>query len=164
MISKTVILTALLFAGIGLFTSRPQVLQWLNTQSPETAFFLWYILLFAFVEISSLVLFKRLDLSSLRIGVGVVMLVFAVGIVLYFPASTYSLIAVGANPSGTPSFLLASEDQFAYDVWHTFLPWVGNDILGILVYGLTPFLLVILAASVISPAKFSRAVKGLLRA
>lgn len=164
MITRTAFLTVLLFAGLGLIISRPIVLLFLNTQSPEVAFFLWYLLLFAYIEFASFVIFRRFDLSAIRGGLGIIILVFGAGIIFYWAASGYALTVVGANPQGTPPFLLASEDQLVYNLWRTALPFVGNDALGFLTYVVTPALLVLLSSFILSPKVFDRTVKSILRA
>jgi len=157
------VLVAFLLGGLGFFTSRPFLLQWLNTQNPILAFLLWYVLLFSFVQLGSLLIFHRLDYTTLRLGIGILVIAFAGGIVLYWPASTYSLNVVGATQAGTPSFLIASEDQLVYSFWQFFLPFASNDALGILTYAITPALLVLIAGLFVAPRQFSAAFRGLLR-
>lgn len=156
------IILALLLGFLGLIVSRPELLNWLNSQNANVDFVLWYVLLFAYIQFASLILFHRFDLATLRGGVGVLILIFAWGIVSYWPASGYSLAAVGANFNGTPSFLVASEDQLTYAGWQTLLPWLANFWLGVLTYILTPILLGLAAVAIIGPRRALRAFSDLL--
>lgn len=163
---RTSIVVALLLGGLGLVVSRPQILLWLNQQSPELDFVAWYILLFVYLQVTSFVLFRRLDILSFRYGFAAIILYFAASIVFFWPASNYALIAVGASPvgqGGTPAFLLATEDQITYAFWHTFLPFVGNDVMGLLIYVVTPILLVLFVALFLAPKQLGAALRGLLR-
>src|SRR6267143_1345660 len=113
---KTAIKVSLLLGGFGLLLSRPFLLNFVNNQNPIFDFFL----------------FKRVDPTTFRYGIGAIMLYFAAGIVFYWPASQYALTTVGASPvgaGGTPPFLLASEDQITYEIWHFLLPFASNDVL-----------------------------------
>ncbi len=159
----TAVVVAFLLGALGLFTSRPQVLQWLNGQGPIVAFLLWYVLLFTFIQIGSFLMFHKFDIRTIELGLGVILIAFAGGIVLYWPASDYSLSEVGANPSGVPSFLIASEDQLVYVLWRGLLPGASTDILGLLTYVLTPIVLVLVSGIFIAPRQLTAAFRGLLR-
>jgi len=162
MVRRFVLVLALLVGGLGFIVSRPLILRWLSEQSPITAFFLWYVLFFAYIQVVSLVLFRRLDMRSLEAGLGIVLIVFALGIVLYWPASDYALRVVGGSESA-PSFLLATEDQITFQFWSSVLPGLGNDVLGVLTYAVTPALLILLASFFIAPSRFRQAVWHVLR-
>ncbi len=163
MIPRPVLVVAFLFGGLGLIVSRPEILSWVDSQGPVIAFVAWYVLFFAYLQFTSVVIAHRIDLGTLRASVGIVILIFAFGIVDYFPASQYSLIVVGANPAAVPSFLIASEDQLTYVFWNAILPGFPNFWMGILIYFVTPIILVIVAAFVIGPRNLVRSAQLLFR-
>lgn len=162
LMSRAVLGIALLLGGLGFIVSRPTVLLFLDAQSPVSAFVLWYLLFFAYIQAASLVLFHRIDVGTFRGGIGILMLTFAWGIVAYFPASGYALIAIGQSSSQVPSFLLASEDELTYLFWHGLLPGLANYWAGILTYVITPAALGVAAVFVIGPRRILTAFSRLL--
>jgi uncharacterized membrane protein len=143
-----------LFAGLGILVSRFFVLHWLSGQAAVVLFFLWYAVLFGFTQVVAMALDEQSagvwEPRHLAIGLAVVLLVFAAGIVLYWPTSTYSVLAAGQDPSQVPSYVLATEDEVVYQGWYA-LGVHDLTALGILTYGLTPFLLVFVAVTLLKP-------------
>ncbi len=161
LIGKFAAKAAIVVGAMGLVVSRVSVLRWLNGESALVAFVLWYALFYVWIILAYVFLFGHIDPRIFRVSLGITLIGFALGIVLYWPASDYALQVVGANPSGTPSFLLATEDQV------TLMFWSGVGVsdtflLGILTYVITPIALILVAAMVITPTRFKNAIKALL--
>ncbi len=137
-------------AGLGILVSRFVVIQWLGQQGAVVLFILWWLVLYVFVNVLAYAVQEDWEPSYARVSLGILMIAFAIGIVLYWPTSTYAVLASGGDPSQVPSFVLATEDEVTYQAW-----WVlgVRDLtaLGILTYGLTPFLLIFAGVSLISP-------------
>ena len=149
-----------LFAGLGVLVSRFTVLQWLDAQSAVVLFFLWYLVLYVFLNVIAWAVEEDWEPRHAGVTLGILLLVFAAGIVLYWPTSTYAVLAAGEDPSQVPSFVLATEDEVVYQGWYA-LGVRDLTALGILTYGLTPFLLVFAAVTLISPEAVQEALSRL---
>ncbi len=162
----TALKVAAVFAGLGVLVSRAFVLQWLSGQAAVALFFLWYAVLFAFTQVIAMALDEQaMDLwepRHLAVGLAVVMLVFAAGIVLYWPTSTYAVLATGGDPSQVPSYVLATEDEVTYWGWWS-LGVRDLTALGVLTYGVTPFLLVFAAVTLLRPETVQDAIANVFR-
>ncbi len=160
--TKFAIKTALLLAGFGLLFSRFAFIQFLNREQALTLLLLWYVVLFAFIQVGSYYLFHRVNTDTMRVGVGLVLLWFAAGIVIYWPASEYSILVVGGDPASVPPYLIATEDELAFYFWFHVLNVKDLFWSGVLTYAVAPFLLVLAAVFLVTPESFRRAVKEIL--
>ena len=154
----------LFLAGLGYLGSARFILVYLDTQTALAAFLLWYVLFYLYILIVGFVLFHGLERGvwrmlqprHLRVTFGIVIFTFAVGIVLYWAASGWSLRAVGLSTGSVPPFLIASEDGVTYSFWNLFLP---PDPSGWMTYYVTPFVLGFIATYVLTPQKTTQALK-----
>ncbi len=162
-LTKFALKAAAIFAVMGFIVSRPIVLVFLNQQSDVMDLFLWYVLFFIVLQFAFLILFGRLDVTTMRVAFGLLLVSFAFGIWLYWPASDYAIIAVGGNPGTVPSFLTASEDEVTFKALAALLGMGNLQLLGILTYVVVPTLLFLAGAIVIGPRQVRMAVRILLR-
>ena len=120
---------ALVVGGLGLLLSRFFVIRWASAQTPAVLLLVWYGVLFAITQVVfPLVLGNEgiWDPHHAQVGLGFVLVWFAIGIVAYFPASTYSVLVSGANPAAIPPYLISSEDQVTYQAWNGVLGPLGT--------------------------------------
>ena len=119
--TRTALKVAGVFAGLGVLVSRFTVLQFLDAQSAVVLFFLWYAVLYVFLNVLAIVVGEDgfWEPKYGRVTLGIVLIVFAAGIVLYWPTSTYAVLATGADPSQVPSYVLATEDELVYQGWRS---------------------------------------------
>ncbi len=138
---RTAAKVALVVGGLGFLISRVFVIRWASSQSPLVLVAAWYGILFALTQVVfPLVLGDESGLWEPHhavVGLGFVLVWFAIGIVAYFPASTYSILVSGANPAAIPPYLISTEDQLTYAFWSAAFPGLGavgvNVIAGFLV-------------------------------
>ena len=143
-----VLKVALVVGLFGLIMSRKQLLEWIAPMSSLNALILWYICFAVFLSVLGFWVLG--GHWNARYTIALVMISWALGIVLYFPISSYSTGITGANLTGVEA---ATEDY----VTNSALSSIGiSDSTGIITYAIVPFLLILLAGLVIAPNWFGR--------
>ena len=146
---------ALLIAALGLIVSYGPLLAWLATQDPATDFFLWYVLLGAWIATAYYLLFG--EFISVKLDAAILLLYFALGTVLYWAASDAALQNAGLPSGGSiPAFLLASEDQLISEAFLALGVPIWLTI--ILTYAVVPAILIFIALALIAPNRSKSAV------
>lgn len=153
---------ALLVAGLGFFISRGSVLVYIATLDPTATFILSYVVLYVWILLVGLVLSRRPpDVKILKFSVALIILTFAFGVVLYWPASACAVLATGGNPATVPSFLLSSEDQVVCQ-GYIGLGITNVELLLFLTYVLTPFVLTFISVYIIAPQQARKFVRSII--
>jgi len=138
----------------GFIMSRKQVLEWIAPMSSLNALVLWYIFFGVFVTLLGFWVFSAR--WTPRHTLAVLLISWALGIVLYFPISSYSTGITGAHLTGVES---ATEDF----VTMSFLSSIGiNDSTGIITYAVMPFLLILASGLIVAPNTFSRVMRAIV--
>ncbi len=151
---KPLFVFALFIAILGWIETRPEVLHFLDTQDPITVFLLWYAVLASFVFGIGKILFPK-HTKHKRV-LAVMIIYFAIGIVNYWPASSY-VNQVTNKPAS--SILNASEDGIVYSFFDKMgLPSAINVIA---TYVVTPVVLIAVAFYMMTPATFKKALEAI---
>jgi len=151
---RAVLHVAILVGLFGFIMSRKQVLEWIAPMSSLNALILWYVFFGVFVSLLGFWVFSAR--WTPRHTLAVLLISWALGIVLYFPISSYSTGITGARLTGVES---ATEDF----VTMSFLSSIGiNDSTGIITYAVVPFLLILAAGMVVAPNTFSRVMRAIV--
>ena len=152
MIQKMVFKVAVVVGLFGLIMSRRQVLDWVAPMTSMDALAVWYI---AYAIFLSVLGFYVIGAHwNLRYTVALLLITWALGIVLYFPISSYSTGITGAQLTGVES---STEDYVTMSALNS----IGiNDSTGIITYAVVPFLLILISGLVIAPNLFSRIFKA----
>ena len=143
---------AVIVGLFGLIMSRRQVLDWVAPMTSMDALVVWYI---AYAIFLSVLGFYVIGVHwNLRYTVALLLITWALGIVLYFPISSYSTGITGAHLTGVES---ATEDY----VTMSCLSGMGiNDSTGIITYAIIPAILILIAGIIVAPNLFSRIFKA----
>ena len=154
--NPNVLKIALLFGLFGLFMSRPVVISYIASLTPGYALLLWYILFGIFLTLLGYSVLQ--GRWNLRYTFASLMVMWAIGIILYYPVSEYSWNITGAHLTGIES---ATEDAVTYSfLTHT----IGlDDSAGLLTYVFIPVILILIAGYVVAPRLFNQILRMGLR-
>jgi hypothetical protein len=154
MLSRVVLRVSLLVALFGLVMSRKVVLEWIAPMTATNALVVWYAAFGIFLTLLGYLVFS--SKWSPRFTIALLLISWALGIVLYLPISDYSTSITGAQLTGVEA---ATEDMITYQ----FLSGLGiHDSSGIITYAVIPFLLLILAGSIVAPNLFARTLRAVV--
>jgi hypothetical protein len=122
--------------------------------SSLNALILWYVFFGVFITILGFTVFQAR--WNPRYTLALLIISWALGIVLYYPISSYSTDITGAQLTGVES---ATEDAATM----SWLSSIGiNDSTGIITYAIVPALLILLSGWVIAPSLFSRTFRSVV--
>lgn len=118
--STVVALKAAVAIGLlGFLISRWYVIRFADTQSAVVLLALWYVVFFAFINLTVFWIWRVWDFRTLRASLGLLLLWFGALVAFYWPASQYTVLVTGAPPP--PSVLLATEDDLVFEGWFLLL-------------------------------------------
>lgn len=146
-------------AAVGFIVSHPRLLGWLSTQSPWFVFAVWYAVFFAFVWWIGLGVAKIYGKEfSPRQAAGLVILWFALSPILGYVNNPY--LSEGLTGAQVTPIEAAPEETILTLLWMGVTRDPGT--LLVLVYIVSPVLLVVAAFYVLKPGMFRRGVGGLV--
>jgi len=152
--NKMVLKVAVVVGLFGLIMSRKQVLQWIAPMSSLNALVLWYVFFGIFISLLGYWVFSAK--WTPRHTLAVLLISWALGIVLYFPVSSYSTDITGAHLTAVEA---ATEDMVTFDA----LKSIGiNDSTGIITYAIIPAILILISGWFVAPQLFSRTFKSIV--
>ncbi len=154
MLNRLVLKVAVVVGLFGLIMSRRQVLEWVAPMSSLNALILWYVAFAVFVTVLGYWVFSAN--WTPRHTLAVLLISWSLGIILYFPVSSYSANITGAHLTGVES---STEDY----VTMNWLSSIGiNDSTGIITYAIIPAILILVAGWFVAPSLFSRTFKSIV--
>jgi hypothetical protein len=154
MLNRLVLKIAVAIGLFGLITSRREVLEWIAPMSSLNAIILYHIILATFLTVLGYWVFSTRWTPKYTLAV--ILIDWALGIVLYFPVSSYSTGITGAHLTGVEA---ATEDYCTMNA----LASIGiHDSTGIITYAIIPAVLILIAGIIVAPSLFSRMFKSIL--
>jgi len=154
MFQRMILRVAVLVGLFGLIMSRRQVLDWIAPMTSMDALVVWYVAFAGFITLLGYWVFSAH--WTPRHTLAVLLISWALGIVLYFPVSSYSTGITGAHLTGVEA---ATEDYVTMSA----LSSIGiNDSTGIITYAIIPAILILISGWFVAPQLFSRTFKSIV--
>lgn len=138
-------------ALMGFVFSTREFLLWLNVLNPFSGMIVYYLILFAVLYVLS-----RLDLvvfgfkiKNLQQTFGLLLITFAFFITVDFTSPYVQYVTMG-NLTGASQIFYQCEDGAMWFLFSQVLPWASIEVIRLLTYVFTPFILTLIGGLLVS--------------